>query len=82
MSRGRSITTDLPMPSCTKRELESEPTTWTGPLDCAPTPGGSLASAPPAARQVSAAQARLRRAMDHVDISLILTKLISAWKPW
>jgi len=26
-SRGRSITTDLPMPSCTKRELESEPTT-------------------------------------------------------
>src|SRR5215218_4987739 len=69
MSRGRSITTDLPMPSCTNREDESEPTTWIDPL-CAGTPIGSAANA--AAKEAastaipSAARFKLR-----VDILLV-----------
>src|SRR5213079_3131931 len=81
MSRGRSITTDLPMPSCTKRDEESEPTTWIDPV-CAAMPGGSAANAAP--KQVastvtpSAARVKLRVAISlvpyttHFDVDIVL----------
>src|SRR6187455_2955160 len=70
MSRGRSITTDLPMPSCTKREPESEPTTWIGAPEEGPVPTGSLACARPA-KHASATPVSATRAEFHVVISLI-----------
>src|SRR3954452_22122373 len=57
MSRGRSITTDFPMPSCTKRELESEPMTCRPPAPGAPTAPGSAARAGAAAMHAASAAA-------------------------
>src|SRR5690349_19774156 len=74
VSRGRSITTDLPIPSWTKREDESEPTTRIGAPLGAATPGGiaagSLASNGCAVPR-QARTASVTRVDFHVDILLI-----------
>src|SRR5205814_323888 len=70
-----------PTPSCTKREEESDPTTWIDPV-CAGMPSGSAANAAPkqaaSTAAPSAARVNLRVAISlvpyktHFDVDMVL----------
>ena len=81
MSRGRSITTDLPIPSGTKRELASLPTSWiTGGVR------ESAAGARPVAANPNAMSTAISNVMrisvELPMVSFLIVLVISPWSWW
>src|SRR5882757_1359683 len=78
MSRGRSITTDFPTPSCTKRELESEPTTCKPLAPDVPMAPGSAARA--GAPMHAASATAVNPAAVNVQLAFIPSPLLNSFR--